>query len=71
MSKAIVIEVSTVCRSWTNQRPARFVDPSTGKPIETDKWGHAVSYQSEDSAREVAAEREYDVRGCDYVQHVV
>ena len=71
MSKAIVIEVSTICRSYTNQHPARFVDPYTGKPIEKDSWGHAMTYQSEDAAREVAYERDYDVVGCDYVQHVV
>lgn len=71
MSKAIVIQVSTSCRSWTNQHPARFVDPLTGKPIEKDSWGHAMTYQSEDSAREVAAERGLDVRGCDYVQHAI
>jgi hypothetical protein len=71
MSKAVVIEVSTVCRSYTNQHPARFVDPRTGKGIELDKWGHDVTYQSEDAAREVAYERDFDVRGCDYVKHAI
>jgi hypothetical protein len=71
MSKAIVIQVSTVCRSWTNQHPARFVEPRTGKPFEKDSWGHALTYQSEDSAREVAAERDWDVVGCDYVASAI